>query len=290
VTLRDRCPGARIADSVSAVRRVEGKVAIVTGAGSGIGEATASVLAAEGASVVVDDIRGAEAQRVAKSITDQGGRALAVDADVSDEPQVAVMVETAVREFGRLDVLDNNAALTEPTQFARDRAVADMTLDTWERVLATNLRGVMLGCKHAIPAMIDNGGGSIVNVSSGAAKLGDFHLSAYAASKAGIHALTRSVAVQYGRDGIRANTVVPGLILTPAAETNLTSEKRALLASNVLLPYLGRPVDVAHLVLFLASDEARYLTAQEFVINGGQTAHQPTYAQELEARARQAGG
>jgi NAD(P)-dependent dehydrogenase (short-subunit alcohol dehydrogenase family) len=266
------------------VQRVEGKVAVVTGAGSGIGEATAALLAAEGAAVVVDDIRGAEAQRVARAIVDEGGRAIAVDADVRDEAQVSAMVATALREYGRLDVLHNNAALTEPAQFARDQAVADMELDTWEGVLATNLRGVMLGCKHAVPAMIDNGGGSIVNMSSGAAKLGDFGLSAYGASKAAVHALTRSVAVQYGRDRIRANTVVPGLILTPAAETNLTADKRALLASNVLLPYLGRPVDVAHLVLFLASDEARYLTAQEFVINGGQTAHQPTYAQERERR------
>ena len=150
----------------------------------------------------------------------------------------------AVREFGRLDILDNNAALTEPTQFAKDQAVADMELDTWERVMASNLRGLMLGCKHAIPVMREQGGGSIVNMSSGSSQLGDFQLSAYAASKAGLHALTRSVATQYGRDGIRANTIVPGLILTPAADTNLAPEKRAMLASNILLPYFGEPVDV----------------------------------------------
>ena len=139
--------------------RVEGKVAIVTGGGSGIGEAIADLLAAEGASVLVDDIRGSEAERVAGAISDEGGRAISIDADVSDEEQVEAMVAMAVREFGRLDILDNNAALTEPAQFAKDRAVADMELDTWERVMAVNLRGVMLGCKHAIPVMRELGGG-----------------------------------------------------------------------------------------------------------------------------------
>jgi NAD(P)-dependent dehydrogenase (short-subunit alcohol dehydrogenase family) len=196
-------------------------------------------------------------------------------ADVSDEAHVEAIVAATVREYGRLDILHNNAALTEPVQFAKDQAVADMELDTWERVMAVNLRGVMLGCKHAIPVMRAGGGGAIVNMSSGASKLGDFRLSAYSASKAGLLALTRSVAVQHGRDRIRANTIVPGLILTPAADTNLSPEKRATLERNILLPYFGEPIDVAYLVLFLASDEARYLTAQEFVINGGQTAHPP---------------
>jgi NAD(P)-dependent dehydrogenase (short-subunit alcohol dehydrogenase family) len=264
--------------------RIDGKVAIVTGGGSGIGEATAHLLAAEGAMVCVDDIRGDEAERVARAITASGGHAISSPADVSDEAQVEAMVDGTVREYGRLDILHNNAALTEPAQFAKDQAVADMELDTWERVMAVNLRGVMLGCKHAIPVMRSGGGGSIVNMSSGSSKLGDFGLSAYSASKAGLHALTRSVAVQYGRDRIRVNTIVPGLILTPAADTNLAPAKRAMLERNILLPYFGEPIDVAYLVLYLASDEARYLTGQEFVINGGQTAHQPTYAQELEFR------
>jgi NAD(P)-dependent dehydrogenase (short-subunit alcohol dehydrogenase family) len=268
-------------------RRVDGKVAIVTGGGSGIGEATAIMLAAEGASVVVDDIRGAEAERVARAIVAAGGRAVAIDADVSDEAQVEAIVALAVSEYGGVDFLHNNAALTEPVQFAKDKAVADMELETWERVMAVNLRGPMLGCKHVIPVMREGGGGSIVNMSSGSAKLGDFQLSAYSASKAGLHALTRSVATQHGRDRIRVNTVVPGLILTPAADTNLAPEKRVMLQANILLPYFGEPVDVAYLMVFLASDEARYLTGQEFVINGGQTAHQPTYAEEL---ARRSGG
>jgi NAD(P)-dependent dehydrogenase (short-subunit alcohol dehydrogenase family) len=271
-------------DSVGGVGRVDGKVAVVTGGGSGIGEAVAYLLASEGACVVVDDIRGAEADRVARAIRDDGGRAVSIEADVGDEVQVEAMIATALVEFGRLDFLDNNAALTEPAQFAKDGAVADMEVDTWERVMATNLRGVMLGCKHAIPVMRDGGGGSIVNMSSGSGKLGDFGLSAYSASKAAVHAVTRSTAVQYGPDQVRVNTVVPGLILTPAADTNLAPDKRAMLERNIVLPYLGRPIDVAYLVLFLASDESRYLTGQEFVINGGQTIHQPTYAEERARR------
>ena len=259
--------------------RVEGKVAVVTGGGSGIGAATAELLASEGAAVVVADLVGERAAATVERIVAARGRAVATTTDVSDEAQVVAMVETAVQEFGRLDTLHNNAALVAPDQFALDRGIVDMPVDTWDRIMGVNLRGVMLGCKHAIPHMIRGGGGSIINMSSGSSRLGDFQRTAYGASKSGVNALSSYVATQHGRHRIRVNTILPGLILTPAAHDNLPADRKDILADNVLVPYFGEPIDVAYLVLFLASDESRYITGQLFPIDGGMSCHQPTYAQ-----------
>ncbi len=256
--------------------RVDGLVAIVTGGGSGIGAATASLLVEEGARVVVADLLAARASAVADSIGDRG---LAVTADVSVEADVVAMIDAALTSFGRIDILHNNAALVDPVDHARDRGVISMDADLWDRVMAVNVRGPMLACKHAIPHMRRSGGGAIVNMSSGSARLGDLTRTAYGASKAAIEALTKYVATQHGPEGIRANAIAPGLVLTPAAADNLPAAHRDVLADQILVPHFADPGDIARLVVYLSSDESRYVTGQAIAIDGGMSAHQPTYAE-----------
>jgi NAD(P)-dependent dehydrogenase (short-subunit alcohol dehydrogenase family) len=266
-------------------KRAEGKVAIVTGGGSGIGAATAEMLAVHGARVTVADINGEAAAGVAQRIVESGGQALAIAADVSVEEEVRGAVEQTVALWGRLDVLHNNAALVDPAMLGRDGKIVDLDIDLWDRTMAVNLRGVMLGCKHAIPAMIASGGGSIINMSSGSSLLGDLERSAYGASKGGVNAFTKYAATQYGRDRVRANAVLPGIILTPAAAVNVPAELLNALRDSLLLPYFGEPDDIAHLVVYLASDESKYVTGQLFAVNGGMSAHQPTYGQRAHSTA-----
>ncbi|HEV7730578.1 MAG TPA: SDR family oxidoreductase [Candidatus Binatia bacterium] len=255
--------------------RLAGRVAIVTGGAGGIGRATAIALAREGAQVVVADIDGDAATRVATEI---GAAATAIRVDVSEEPDVVAMIAVAVDTFGRLDVLHNNAALTAPDVLARDTVVTAMSLDVWERTLAVNLRSQMLACKHAIPAMLASGGGAIVNMSSGAANIGDVTRLAYGVSKAGVQALTRYVAVAHGKQGIRANAIVPGLIMTPAVTAQVPADMLAFFAADTLTPHLGQPEDIAATVVFLASDDARYITGQMITVDGGSATHGAHYA------------
>src|SRR5881397_3582185 len=192
--------------------RLERKVAIVTGAGSGIGEATARLMAREGAAVVVADINGTEAERVAGELAS----AVAAEVDVSDEPSVVRMVEAAVESFGGLDVLHNNA--TDASTAFADTDIVTLDMAVFDRLVAVNLKGVFMGCKHAIPHMLARGGGSIVNTASIDGFVGRGVRAAYGASKAGVVLLAKSVASQYGSRGIRCNAVAPGLVLTPAVE------------------------------------------------------------------------
>jgi len=255
------------------VGRVDGKVAIVTGGAGGIGGATARALAREGASVAVVDIDGSKAAQVAQSILASGGVAVGVQADLSDESDVAAAVSSTVTHYGRLDVLHNNAALTDSDFLARDTAVTELSVEVWERTMATNLRSQMLTCKHAIPEMVRHGGGSIVNMSSGASLKGDRTRTAYGVSKAGVNTLTMYVATSHGKQGVRVNTIVPGLIITDAVRAHLSERMLEGLGRATLTPYVGEPDDVADVVVFLASDESRYITGQMIAIDGGMSAH-----------------
>jgi NAD(P)-dependent dehydrogenase (short-subunit alcohol dehydrogenase family) len=253
--------------------RLAGKVAIVTGGAGGIGAATAHELAREGAAVAVVDIDEARATAVAEEIRRTGARAIAVGGDLADEQTARQVVESTVAEFGRLDVLHNNAALTASDFLSRDTTVREMSMDVWQRSLDVNLGSQLLMCKHAIPEMTKNGGGSIVNMSSGAALKGDRTRLAYGVSKSGVHALTMYVATSEGKRGVRANTIVPGLILTDAVRAHLSEDIIGGLGRATLTPYLGEPKDVADLVVFLASEQSRYITGQMISIDGGMSAH-----------------
>jgi len=223
---------------------------------------------------------GEAAQRVAEGIRGSGGVATSVQADLSDEAEVASAVSATVTHYGRLDVLHNNAALTESDFLSRDTKVTELSLDVWERTMAVNLRSQMLTCKHAIPEMIRTGGGSIVNMSSGASLKGDRTRTSYGVSKAGVNALTMYVATSHGKQGVRVNTIVPGLIITDAVRAHLTEGMLSVLGRSTLTPYLGQPGDIADLVVFLASEESRYITGQMITIDGGMSAHVGDFGQD----------
>jgi NAD(P)-dependent dehydrogenase (short-subunit alcohol dehydrogenase family) len=230
-------------------------------------------LAREGASVAVVDIDGTAAVRIAEEVCATGATAEAVPTDLADEDAVAAMIRTVVARFGRLDVLHNNAALTDSEFLGRDTEVTQLSVDVWERTMAVNLRSQMLTCKYAVPEMVRTGGGSIVNMSSGASLKGDRTRTAYGVSKAGVNALTMYVAAAHGKDGVRVNTIVPGLIITDAVRAHLSERILESLGRSILTPHLGQPEDVADLVVFLASDESRFITGQMIAIDGGMSAH-----------------
>ncbi len=253
------------------MRRLEGKVAIVTGGAGGIGSATAQRLTDEGAVVVVADIDLAKAQAVADAI---GHGASAVFYDAEKVETIEAMVAETVARHGRVDILLNNAAITTPQIQREDTTAVDITFETWDRVLAVNLRGYLAGCKYVIPHMLKSGGGAIINTASGSGFVGDLSRIGYGVSKAGAMAMTRYVATQYGRQGIRCNAVAPGLILTEASKAGVP-ELIEMISNHVLTPRLGKPEDVAAVVAFLASEDAGFINGETIVCNGGSLAHQP---------------
>jgi NAD(P)-dependent dehydrogenase (short-subunit alcohol dehydrogenase family) len=255
------------------MERLSGKVAIVTGGGGGIGGASARALAREGAAVLVADINESAAASVAADIRSAGGQAASFAVDLAVESQVVALVAEAVSLYGRLDVLHNNAALTDSEFLSKDTAVTELDVDVWEQSMTVNLRSQMLTCKHAVPEMVRGGGGSIINMSSGASMKGDRTRTAYGVAKAGVNALTMYVATSHGKQGVRVNAILPGLVITDAVRAHLNDDIIKSLGRAVLTPSVGEPDDVADVVVFLASNESRYITGQLIAVDGGMSAH-----------------
>jgi NAD(P)-dependent dehydrogenase (short-subunit alcohol dehydrogenase family) len=256
------------------------KTAIVTGAGSGIGRGCSLALAAEGAAVVCADIDLERALGTASRIEEGGGQALAVHVDVRNEDAVAAMVGQSISRFGFVDVLHNNAGGTDRTRMLGDRAVIGMDLDFWHDVLAVNLDGAFLGCKHVLPHMLERGRGSIINTSSVSGLTGETTRPAYAAAKAGVVSLSRTLAATYGKQGIRVNAIAPGGVLGEGGQAAASSNFLDMMEASSLTPRLGRPEDIANLVVFLASDESAFITGQTIIIDGGMLSHIPMYADQ----------
>ncbi|MDQ3146127.1 MAG: SDR family oxidoreductase [Actinomycetota bacterium] len=247
--------------------RLEGKVALITGAASGMGRVAASVFAGEGARVVAADVDRAGAEETVGRVVAAGGQGASVAADVTDGSQVEAMVGFAVSTYGGLHVLYNNAGV----RLEGDAGTVETDEVTWDAVLDVNLKGVWLGCKHAIPAMAASGGGSIVNVASMVALVGSATAEiAYTASKGGVLALTREVAVEQARAGIRCNAIAPGPIQTPLLAGLLADPRwRARRLVHIPMGRAGRDVEVVNAALFLASDESSYVTGATLSVDGG---------------------
>lgn len=263
---------------------LSGKVAIVTGASDaqGQGAASARILASHGVSVVLADLHDDESEARAEEIRNSGGKAIAVRTDVREEEQVENMVAAAVNNFGQLDILHSQAADLAVLADPGDPAITEITVDLWRSEFETIVLGTMLCCKHAIPAMLAGGGGSIICTSSISGMMGEPNLTIYAAAKAGVNQIVRSVSAQYGKQGIRCNAVAPGLILS-APGLALGEELITQYTRHCDTPTVGNPEDTANLVAFLASDAARYISGEVIRVDGGFTSHSPMLAEQRES-------
>lgn len=248
--------------------RLEGKVAIISGGARGMGAAEARLFASEGAKVVFGDVLDEEGKQVEAEIHDAGGDATYAHLDVTDESNWRTVIGAAVSSYGNLDILVNNAGIA--VWGVRDEA----SVEEWDKVMAVNAKGVFLGTKAAIPEMRKGGGGSIVNISSISGIVGQQHVHpGYNASKGAVRIMTKSIALQYAKEGIRVNSVHPGPIQTPINQATWSDPKRRRQnEENTPLGRYGQPIEVAYGVLFLASDEASFITGSELVIDGGVTA------------------
>lgn len=252
------------------MQRVQDKVVVVTGGASGIGFAAARLLAAEGATVVIGDLDQDRATTAAAELIAAGGQALGVAVNAMDERSLNALVETAVEEFGALHVMCNHVGGSDPR---KDLDLLRMDLDEFDRVMRLNVRSSVIGSRAALPHLIAAGGGSIINTASVGGLSGDFTQTAYGTAKASVIRLTQYVATQYGAQHIRCNAIAPGAVMTPALQNNLSSEAIESIRSHNALPFIGAPEDIAHAMVFLASDESRYLTGQTLTVDGGMSSH-----------------
>jgi NAD(P)-dependent dehydrogenase (short-subunit alcohol dehydrogenase family) len=253
--------------------KLDGKVAVVTGAASGLGRASAMRFAGEGAAVVIADLNQDGGEAAVRDCRENGGRAVFQKADVSDEAQVKASIDRAVAEFGRLDITFNNAGLGGALG-----PIEEISLENWDRTFAVLLRSVFLGIKHSVARMRAAGGGSIISTASIAGMSGSFRLHAYSAAKAAVINLTRTAALELGKDKIRVNCICPGVISTPLNYSWFPGGKEALepvLAKAQALGRAGQAEDIANMALFLASEEASWVTGVAMVVDGGFTAGMP---------------
>ncbi|MFD5163161.1 SDR family NAD(P)-dependent oxidoreductase [Streptomyces hawaiiensis] len=251
------------------MRGLQGKRIVIAGGATGIGAATAERLAEEGAAVVVGDLNIDGARATAKRVTEAGGTALAVEFDLADERSVQALISRAVSELGAIDGLYNVGAELSPETMGRDTDLLGMDPAIWRRNHDVNLLGYALTCREAIPHLLDQGGGVIVNTSSGAAWGGDPSRPAYSASKAGVSSLTRHIAGRWGKEGIRCNGVAPGVVMTDAFKQSDSADVKAWALRSIRAPRLGEPEDLAGVVSFLFSDDAAYVSGQVWSVCGG---------------------
>ena len=248
------------------MNELQGKVAIITGGASGIGRAAVELFASEGAVVIAADIKDDAGKQLADEVGARGRNCMYIHTDVSSESDMAAVTELALAQFGRLDVIFNNAGIE-----GEQAPIADATLENWQRVIDINLKSVFLGSKYAVKAMLRNGSGSIINNASVAGLVGFEGVSPYCASKGGIIQLTRAVALEYAKSGIRVNCLCPGIIETPMIQRFTGDDPAAQAALVQLEPVgrLGRPNEVAELALFLASERSSFITGAIIPVDGG---------------------
>lgn len=256
--------------------RLENKIAMLTGAASGIGKASAKKMASLGATVVITDLNRDAAQAAADEIVADGGKAFAYACDIGDENSISAAIDYVVSTHGRLDVLHNNAAYTAMDALEQDVDILSIPTEMWDKIMQITLRGTMLGCRYGVKAMRKSGGGSIINTSSMYGVSAFVRQPAYGVSKGAINHLTEYVATAYGRENIRCNAIAPSMVKTPLLLSFIPEELIKLNEDAALTPSLPEPEDIANIVAFLASDESKYLTGQVIRADGGSTAHLAT--------------
>ncbi|MGN0959130.1 MAG: SDR family NAD(P)-dependent oxidoreductase [Coriobacteriales bacterium] len=262
--------------------RLSGKVAIVTGSTSGIGIGIAKVYAKEGAQVIICGRREARGQEVVDEITAEGGKASYHFMDITQAESIEALMADTAKEYGKIDILVNNAANVA----LKDGRVDELTLEMFDDIVQSDLRGTFYAIKCALPFMLENGGGSIVNIGSMASCGGDLGSTAYACAKAGVDILTQYTAQQYGKQNIRCNCIRPGLIVTPQNEAKVPQALKDIFMGSIMVNRYGCPEDIAHAAVYFGSDESAYVTGQIINVDGGMNSHAPTVAQFREMGSR----